>query len=106
MGEVLTFCFMFCSGEASHKNINAVGCIKGPNNIVLWKGYIRDIFRDYFMTNPSVIGGIGHVVEIDQSSFLRYDLGDTATMQFMFGGIDVTTNEGFLVPVGNCEAKT
>merc|ERR1719244_187522 len=66
---ILKFCHMFLHGKASHKNLREEGCIKGGHHIVQWKTYLRDIFRDYFMDRPSVIGGVGHVVEVDQSSF-------------------------------------
>ena len=43
--------------------------IGSPNTNVTWKNFCRDICAQYFILKPMRIGGPGHIVEIDRSSF-------------------------------------
>ena len=76
--------------------------------IVNWRNYVRDIFAEYFIRHPLRIGGPGHTVEIDESLFARRkaNVGRLVTPQWVFGGIDVETKHGFLVPVPQRDAAT
>ena len=35
--------------------------------VVNWKNFLRDICAQHFLQNPPIIGGLGHIVEIDES---------------------------------------
>ena len=59
--------------------------IVGEHTIVDWKNFCRDICLEYFIRNPVVIGGPGQTV---------------------FGGYDVATKVGFMVPVDRRDAAT
>ena len=69
---------------------------------------LRDVYADYFIRHPTMIGGHGHVVEIDELAFTRrkYNVGRAVPTQWVFGGIDPATQECFLVPVERRDAAT
>ncbi|RUS82738.1 hypothetical protein EGW08_009518 [Elysia chlorotica] len=76
--------------------------------IVNWRNYIRDVFAEYFIANPLAIGGPGHVVEIDESAFVKRkcNVGRAVRTQWVFGCIDVESKHGFLVAVPQRDAAT
>ncbi|CAF1373687.1 unnamed protein product, partial [Didymodactylos carnosus] len=55
---------------------------------------------------PAEIGGVGHVVEIDESAWTKrkYNLGRVVQNQWIFGGIDKDTRECFAVTVDRRDA--
>ena len=73
-----------------------------------WRNYVRDVYGEHFVRNPVRIGGVGRTVEIDESAFVRrkYNVGRQVRTQWVFGGLDTTTNEGFLVAVNKRDAAT
>ena len=67
---------------------------------VNWKSFLCDICTEHFIEHLLHIGGPGITVEMDERVF-------TMVMeQWVFGGIDTTSKQGFLVPVDNCNADT
>ena len=76
--------------------------------ITNWQNFIRDDFAEYLLRHPVVIGGDGRTVEIDESAFLRkkHNIGREVRTQWVFGGTDTTTHEGFLVAVPQQSAVT
>ena len=62
----------------------------------------------HFVNNPIQIGGLGHIVEIDESLFSRrkYNRGRIVREQWIFGGYDPATKEGFLLSVPRRNAAT
>ena len=63
---------------------------------------------EYFIRNPVVIGGPGQTVEIDECLLVRrkYNVGHQVREQWVFGGYDVATKVGFMVPVDRRDAAT
>lgn len=57
--------------------------------------------------NDAPIGGRGHIVQIDESKIghQKYHKGRIITGQWVFGGIDTTTNECFIEPVESRNAE-
>eukprot|EP00731_Ephydatia_muelleri_P009246 Em0004g1584a len=82
--------------------------IVGEHTIVDWKNFCRDICLEYFIRNPVVIGGPGQTVEIDECLLVRrkYNDGHQVREQWVFGGYDVATKVGFMVPVDRRDAAT
>ena len=82
--------------------------IGSEHSIVDWNQYCRDIAVSHFVNNPVQIGGPGHIVEIDKSLFSRgkYNRGRIVPEQWIFGGYDPATEEGFLLPVPRRNAAT
>ncbi|CAF1579046.1 unnamed protein product, partial [Didymodactylos carnosus] len=83
--------------------------IGSEHTIVDWKKFCRDVCAEYYVRNPSIIGGVGHTVEIDESCFgkRKYQRGRLlSSQQWVFGGIDVDTRKCFLVPVARRDAQT
>ena len=92
----------------SYDNIAAeleIGC-KGT--IVDWNQFCRDICVEYFVRNPCKLGGPGRTVEIDESLFAKrkYNRGRVVAKQWIFGGYDRATKQGFLVAVPDRTAET
>ena len=67
-----------------------------------WKNFIRDVCNEMVVVrDPCTIGGVGHTVEIDESllSKNKYHVGRMYPQVWIFGGIDTTTKDVFIVPV-------
>jgi hypothetical protein len=43
--------------------------IGSEHTVVGWNNFLRDVCAQYFIDHPMVIGGPGHIVEIDESKF-------------------------------------
>ncbi|CAF3713841.1 unnamed protein product [Rotaria socialis] len=76
--------------------------------IVDWKNFMRDLCVEYFIQHPTIIGDIGHIVEIDESAWTKrkYHRGRQIDNQWVFGGIDRVTRECFAVLVDRRDAAT
>ena len=95
--------------EGSHLRIATIiqlGIV-GEHTIVDWKNFCRDICLEYFIRNPVVIGP-GQTVEIDECLLVcrKYNVGHLVREQWVFGGYDVATKVGFMVPVDRRDAAT
>ena len=73
-----------------------------------WYNFVRDICAQYFIDHPSVIGGPGIEVEIDESKFgkRKYNRGRQVDGHWVFGGIERVSGECFLVEVQQRDANT
>lgn len=76
--------------------------------VIQWYSYFRDICSHHLVRHPEQIGGIGQIVEIDESVVARrkYHLGHRVPERWVFGGINPSDNKGFLVMVPNRSAET
>ena len=82
--------------------------IKSDHTIVDWNQFCRDVAVAYFHNNPVQLGGPGRIVEIDESLFARrkYNRSRIVPEQWVFGGYEAATKEGFLVPMARRDAAT
>ncbi len=66
--------------------------------IVDWYNFHRDICAQWFLDHPVQIGGVGKVVEIDESKFGRrkYYRGRYRDGHWVFGGVERGTNNVFM----------
>ena len=71
-----------------------------------WNQFFRDVAVNYFLNNTVQLGSPGCVVEINKSFFAhrKYNCGRIVEGQWIFGGYEPTTKEGFLIPVAQCDA--
>ena len=78
------------------------------NTVGRWSLAFREIVFDYFLSNLEPIGGVGSIVEIDESKIGRrkYHRGHHVEGQWVFGGIDRQTGKVFLVPVEKRDQET
>lgn len=68
------------------------------HSIIDWYNMVREICSTYLIHHRQQIGGVGHVVEIDESLVARrkYNQGHLVAERWVFGGYDTTTGVGFL----------
>ena len=63
--------------------------------MVDWYNFHRDVCAQYFLDNPVQVGGVGKVVEIDESKFGK-----------RFGGVERGSKDAFMVEVNDRSAAT
>ncbi len=76
--------------------------------VIDWFNFLRDVCTNWMRDHPPIVGGIGHVVEIDESvvSKAKYNRGRRVPERWIFGGYDTTTKLGFLHEVDDRSAST
>ncbi|KAI8784608.1 hypothetical protein BgiMline_009022 [Biomphalaria glabrata] len=76
--------------------------------VVDWFNFLRGICTRYLTLHPIRLGGEGHVVEIDETVVARRKnhVGRYTPPKWVFGGIDTTTDDGFMVFVEDRSANT
>lgn len=77
--------------------------------VVDWKNFFRDVCARYFERHPMKIGGVGSIIEIDETviSKPKYHRGRvTAEEQWYFGGVERGSGRCFLVLVERRNAET
>jgi len=80
----------------------------GPNTIVVWMNFFREVCARYFIDHPAKLGGVGKVVEIDETLITRrkYNRRRFTGEQWLFGGVERGSNKCFLIPVEHRNADT
>lgn len=78
------------------------------NTVVDFNNILREICAYNLLARPTVIGGPGLTVEIDESLFTKrkYNVGRVLREQWVFGGICRETKECFLYAVPDRRATT
>ena len=105
--QLVEMLYMWAYGEATvYKCKREFGT--SDRTITDWKNFIRDVCMEMVaVRDPCVIGGVGHKVEIDKSLLFqqKYHIGRMFPQIWIFGGIDTTTKEVFVVPVLSRQAN-
>lgn len=105
--EILFFIYYWAYEECSFKKIKRE--LKWQSEAITnWKSYLREVCSLKLQDENEMLGGEGHVVQIDESLFVRrkYNVGRVPRQQWVFGGIDTTTKAVFLVCVEQRNADT
>ena len=83
--KIVDLMYSYSYETASMKNLMRE-CKIASETIVKWRNFVRDVYGEYFVGNPLRIGGPGHVVEIDESAFVRrkHNVGRVVNTQWVF----------------------
>jgi hypothetical protein len=103
--------FFWSFNDVSQATVGAWLGIDTMHTLPDWYNMHRDLCIDWMAAHPNQIGGPGHVVQIDESLVSapkRTINGHARPMRerWVFGGIDQTTKEAFLVEVPRRDANT
>ena len=76
--------------------------------IIRWYQHFRDVCSRFLIKNEYKIGGVGHVIQIDESLIAKakHNVGRWPRQRWVFGGYDVLDKVGFLVLVEDSTAET
>jgi len=97
--------------DVSEASVGAMLHLDTMHTLPDWFNMHRDLCIDWMQAHPNQIGGPGHVVQIDESvvsAAKRTANGHARPIRerWVFGGIDTTTKEAFLVEVERRDAAT
>ncbi|CAF2044306.1 unnamed protein product [Rotaria magnacalcarata] len=75
--QVVDLLFYWSQCNDSHEHLRRHCKFASESTIVDWKNFMRDICATYLLLHPPTIGGVGHIVEIDESSWTKrkYNVG-------------------------------
>ena len=106
--QILDLMYFWSQKLDSHHFLRRHCRFASESTIVDWKNFMRDVCGESFLRHPQVIGGVRHVVEIDESAWTKrkYNRGRQVSNQWVFGGIDRDTRECFAVLVDHRDANT
>ena len=106
--QIMDLMMYWSQGLDSHKFIKGNINILSDKTVVDWKNFMRNLCVEYFVRRSTIIGGVDHVVEIDESAWIKrkYNRGRQVGTQRVFGGIDRDIRECFAVLVDRHDAAT
>ena len=83
-------------------------CKVNKSTAVDWASFCREVLEHAFLNEEEKLGGVGKIVEIDESKFgkRKYHRGHAVEGQWVFGGIQRDNGRCFLVPVETRDAAT
>ena len=76
--------------------------------IISWYQYFRDICSQILVREEYTIGGVDHIVQIDESLIAKakHNVGRWPKQRWVFGGYDVCEKKGFIILVEDRTAET
>ncbi|KAI6647651.1 hypothetical protein LOD99_8616 [Oopsacas minuta] len=79
-----------------------------PNTVVDWNNFVRDICIEDLIINQEPIGGLGIVMEIDESKFVRriFNRGRLLTGQWVFSMYQQGTDNVLMIQVPHRSGAT
>lgn len=95
LGDILLLC-CFLVHRIEHKVIMSELCLSS-STVCDWSSYVREVFVDACLRMNEPIGGVGKIVEIDESKFgkRKYQRGKHVDGKWVFGGIERDSNRMF-----------
>eukprot|EP00106_Octopus_bimaculoides_P008966 XP_014776408.1 PREDICTED: uncharacterized protein LOC106873531 [Octopus bimaculoides] len=104
--DFILLSYLWSQNIAVHPSSEMTGLSK--STVVQWYQYMRDITSNYLVRNPYQIGGLGHIVEIDEPKMCKQkcNRGRTSQERWVFGGWDRKDKKGFLVFVPDHSSET
>lgn len=83
-------------------------CQVASESLIRWRNNIRGVYAQHLLNHSSNIGGFDRVVEVDESAFVgrRLRVYRKEKKQWVLGGIDTQTKEGFLVTINDRKDAT
>lgn len=106
--QIICLIYYFARDDQLQEELKFNLDVVSENTIVDWKNFCRDVCTSYFVRHPVLLGGIGEIVEVDESSLIKrkYNRGRLLPTQWVFGGYQPSIKEGFLVAVPNTKRET
>jgi len=96
-------------GDVSQATVGSWLGVGTDHTLPNWFNMYRDLCIDWMRANPVQIGGHGHIVQIDESvvsSAKHARKARRVPERWVFGGIDTTTKQSFMVEVARRDANT
>ncbi|GBO15184.1 hypothetical protein AVEN_38646-1 [Araneus ventricosus] len=106
MPEVLIFTYLFVKKTSNEWIVDEL--IVSELTVLDWKSFCREVCIDMIIRGSKKLGGVGHVVEIDESKFgkRKYHKGKRVELKWVFGGIERGSKESFFCVVEDRTAET
>ena len=106
LSTALQTIYWWSRGLTVQQAVTVVGTSKVT--VVEWFYRCRDICANYLLEHHRPIGGIGHVVELDETKIghRKYNRGRLRDGVWVFGGLDRGTNDVFLQIVEDRSSDT
>ncbi|XP_048246146.1 uncharacterized protein LOC125377279 [Haliotis rufescens] len=91
LGTLLMILYLFCNDVPGHITVKMLSVCE--NTVYSWYNLYRDLMSRSLLDDPVVLGGVGHVVEMDESKWGRkrkYNMGSSQGIRnfWIFGLID------------------
>ncbi|GBN04149.1 hypothetical protein AVEN_119016-1 [Araneus ventricosus] len=106
MPEVLIFTYLWVKKTSNVWIVDEMNV--SELTVVDWKSFRREVCVNMIIRGSKKLGGVGHVVEIDESKFgkRKYHKGKRVEGKWVFGGIERGSKEGFFCVVEDRTAET
>ena len=107
---VLVIYFFSCGSSVKETVIHLTGNVS-KKSIIQWYSYLREICSAYLINHSPRLGGVGHIVEVDESLFGRkrkYNVGNNIAYggPWVFGLIERGRNMCFMFIVDDRKRDT
>ncbi|GBN97962.1 hypothetical protein AVEN_245103-1 [Araneus ventricosus] len=95
MPEVLIFTYLWVKKTSNEWIVDEMNV--SESTVVDWNSFCREVCVDMIICGSEKLGGVGHVVEIDESKFgkRKYHKGKRVEGKWVFGGIERGSKESF-----------
>ncbi|GBN83786.1 hypothetical protein AVEN_224995-1 [Araneus ventricosus] len=95
MPEVLIFTYLWVKKTSNGWIVDELN-VSEPT-VVDWKSFRREVCVDMIIRGSKKLGGVGQVLEIDESKFgkKKYRKGKRVEGKWVFGGIERGSKESF-----------